>query len=142
MYCKIKFWDVGGIVKWYGISNKMAFWYGKIEYNRIIWCWCSNTCQHLLLLLWNRLWCHSLPLERKSFTVQVYGPKIAQQPIIFGAIMWKYGDYMVRSPLVVYSNLPGSQYGYASFSTSQEKPDSKGSSMYHKNRILKHKYWP
>ncbi|KAF3959617.1 hypothetical protein ACB098_10G058800 [Castanea mollissima] len=78
--------------------------------------------------------------ERKSFTVQVYGPKIAQQPIISGAIMWKYGDYMVRSPLVVYTILPGSQYGYPSFSTSQEKPDSKGSPMYHKNGILKHKY--
>jgi len=78
--------------------------------------------------------------ENKSFTVQVYGPMIAQQPIISGAIMWKYRDYMVRSPLVVYTNLPGSQYGYPSFSTSREKPDSKVSSMYHKNGILKHKY--
>ena len=28
---KIEFWDVGGIVKWYGISNKVAFWDGKTE---------------------------------------------------------------------------------------------------------------
>ena len=28
---KIEFLDVGGIVKWYDISNKMAFWDGKIE---------------------------------------------------------------------------------------------------------------
>ena len=28
---KIEFWDVGEIVKWYGISNKVAFWDGKIE---------------------------------------------------------------------------------------------------------------
>ena len=28
---KIEFWDVGGIVKWYGISNKVAFWDGKIR---------------------------------------------------------------------------------------------------------------
>ena len=28
---KIEFWDVGGIVKWYGISNKVTFWDGKIE---------------------------------------------------------------------------------------------------------------
>ena len=26
---KIEFLDVGGIVKWYGISNKVAFWDGK-----------------------------------------------------------------------------------------------------------------
>ena len=26
---KIEFFDVGGIVKWYGISNKVAFWDGK-----------------------------------------------------------------------------------------------------------------
>ena len=28
---KIEFLDVRGIVKWYGISNKVTFWYGKIE---------------------------------------------------------------------------------------------------------------
>ena len=28
---KIEFWDVGGIVKWYGISNKVIFSDGKIE---------------------------------------------------------------------------------------------------------------
>ena len=28
---KIEFLDVGGIVKWYDISNKVTFWYGKIE---------------------------------------------------------------------------------------------------------------
>ena len=25
----MEFLDVGGIVKWYGISNKVAFWDGK-----------------------------------------------------------------------------------------------------------------
>ena len=28
---KMEFWDAGGIVKWYGISNKVTFWDGKIE---------------------------------------------------------------------------------------------------------------
>ncbi|KAK9984480.1 hypothetical protein SO802_034005 [Lithocarpus litseifolius] len=78
--------------------------------------------------------------EKKLFSVQVYGPKIAQQPIISGAIIWKYGHYVVRSPLVVYNILPGTQYEYPSFSMSQKKPDSIGSSMHHKNGIVKHKY--
>ena len=38
---KIEFWDAEGIVKWYDISNKVAFWDGKIEYDKILWCWCS-----------------------------------------------------------------------------------------------------
>ena len=77
--------------------------------------------------------------EKKSFTVLVYGPKIAQQPILSGAIIWKYGHYVVRSPLVVYNIFPGTQYGYPSFTMSQKKPDSIGS-MHHKNGIVKHKY--
>ena len=28
---KIEFFDVRGIVKWDGVSNKVAFWNGKIE---------------------------------------------------------------------------------------------------------------
>ena len=28
---KIEFFDVGGIVKWNGISNKVAFWNGKTK---------------------------------------------------------------------------------------------------------------
>ena len=48
--------------------------------------------------------------EKKTFIVQVRGPKIAQQPIISGALTWTYGVYAVRSPLVVYTILPGSLY--------------------------------
>ncbi|KAM4073950.1 hypothetical protein ACB094_10G057600 [Castanea mollissima] len=84
--------------------------------------------------------------EKKSFIVQVYGPKIAllgskylgTNPIISGAITWKYGHYMVRSSLVVYIILPGTLYPSASMS--QKKANFQGSSMYHKNGILKHKY--
>ncbi|GMY30183.1 cucumisin-like isoform X1 [Fagus crenata] len=67
----------------------------------------------------------------------VRGPKIAQQPIISGALTWTYGVYAVRNPLVVYTIPPGSLY--PSFSVSQNKPDFKGSSMYPKNGLLKYK---
>ena len=76
--------------------------------------------------------------EKKSFKVQVYGPNITQQPILSGTIMWNDGVHVVRSPLVVYTILPGSLY--SSFTMSQKKLDFKGSSMYHKNGILGHKY--
>jgi hypothetical protein len=45
--------------------------------------------------------------EKKSFTVKVFGPNIAQQPIISGAIVWSHGVYAVRSLVVVYTILPG-----------------------------------
>jgi hypothetical protein len=75
--------------------------------------------------------------EKKSFTVKVFGPNIAQQPIMSGAIVWSNGVYAVRSPIVVYTILPGS--ADSSFSIPHEKPDFKGSSFYHKNGILGHK---
>ena len=28
---KIEFWDVECILKWYGIIDKVTFWYGKIR---------------------------------------------------------------------------------------------------------------
>ncbi|RVW16298.1 Cucumisin [Vitis vinifera] len=72
--------------------------------------------------------------EKKSFTVKVYGPKISQQPIMSGAIWWTDGVHEVRSPLVVYTVLPGATY--SSYSMSHKKPVFKGSSIYHKNGIL------
>ena len=75
--------------------------------------------------------------EKKSLTVKVYGPNIAQQPIMLGAIVWSDGVYAVRSPVVVYTILPGS--AFSSFTTPHRKPDFKGSSFYHKNGILEHK---
>ena len=33
MYCiRIKNWDAESIVKWYGIIDKVVFWYDKIEF--------------------------------------------------------------------------------------------------------------
>ncbi|KAJ9706670.1 hypothetical protein PVL29_001915 [Vitis rotundifolia] len=72
--------------------------------------------------------------EKKSFTVKVYGPMIWQQPIMSGAIWWTDGVHEVRSPLVVYTVLPGG--AYSSYSMSDKKPVFKGSSIYHKNGIL------
>lgn len=74
--------------------------------------------------------------EKKSFTVKVFGPNIAQQPIMSGTIVWSNGVYAVRSPVVVYTILPGS--ADSSFSMPREKPYFKGSSFYHKNGILGH----
>ncbi|XP_021901696.1 cucumisin-like [Carica papaya] len=73
--------------------------------------------------------------EQKSFLVMVYGPPITQQPIISGAIMWKDGIHVVRSPLVIYTILPGSTYS-SSYSLPHKTPNFEGLSMYHKNGIL------
>ncbi|XVF10694.1 hypothetical protein REPUB_Repub07fG0204500 [Reevesia pubescens] len=73
--------------------------------------------------------------EKKSFTVKVTGPKIWQQPITSGNIIWQDSDhkYAVRSPVVVYNVLPTP---YSSYSKSQKKPTFQRPSMYHKNGIL------
>ncbi|KAH0974725.1 hypothetical protein GBA52_016624 [Prunus armeniaca] len=74
--------------------------------------------------------------ERKSFTVKVTGPKISQQPIIYGSIVLNDGVHQVRAPLVVYTFLPGSIH--ISSSASQNKKRFKGSSLYHRNGMLRH----
>ncbi|CAK9169086.1 unnamed protein product [Ilex paraguariensis] len=79
--------------------------------------------------------------ETKSFTVKVMGPKIAQQPIISGPILWKDGVHVVRTPLVVYNYLPGAPYDLDSaqtYSMAEKKPTFKGTSIYHKNGIIGH----
>ncbi|RVW72944.1 Subtilisin-like protease SBT4.2 [Vitis vinifera] len=43
--------------------------------------------------------------EKKSFSVRVDGPEITMHPIISGAILWKDGVHVVRTPLVVYTVL-------------------------------------
>lgn len=73
--------------------------------------------------------------EKKSFTVKVTGPPIAQQPIMSGAIVLTDGIHVVRSPLVIYTILPGAAYSY---SIPAKKPSLKGSSLYHRNGIFRH----
>ncbi|KAF5445019.1 hypothetical protein F2P56_034102 [Juglans regia] len=58
--------------------------------------------------------------EKKKFRVKVHGPKIAQQPITSGEIIWTDGVHVVRSPLVAYTVLPGSTF--SSF-PSQKEPN-------------------
>lgn len=72
--------------------------------------------------------------EQKSFTVKVTGPKIAQQPIMSGAIVWEDGVHQVRSPVVIYNILPGAVH--SSDSMPQKNQKFKGPSMYTKNGIL------
>ncbi|KAL0324367.1 UNVERIFIED_CONTAM: hypothetical protein Scaly_2403800 [Sesamum calycinum] len=48
--------------------------------------------------------------ETQTFTVNVTGPAISQQPITSGAITWTDGTYVVRTPLVVYNYIPGAPY--------------------------------
>ncbi|KAJ4712934.1 putative Cucumisin [Melia azedarach] len=72
--------------------------------------------------------------EKKSFTLKVYGPKIAQQPIMSGAIFWEDGVHRVRSPVVVYNILPVSPL--SSYSMHQKNQKFNGPSMYTKNGIL------
>ncbi|KAA8522322.1 hypothetical protein F0562_013317 [Nyssa sinensis] len=76
--------------------------------------------------------------ETQTFTVKVSGPKISQQPIMSGAILWKDGVHVVRTPLVVYNYIPGSPYNLQTYSTFEKKPTFEGSSVYHKNGIIKH----
>ncbi|KAG9450412.1 hypothetical protein H6P81_010377 [Aristolochia fimbriata] len=73
--------------------------------------------------------------ENKSYRVTVTGGVISQVPIISGDITWKDGVHNVRSPLAVYTVLPGpSPYVGGIMST---KPRFfEGSSVYHKNGIL------
>ncbi|KAA8539861.1 hypothetical protein F0562_026553 [Nyssa sinensis] len=75
--------------------------------------------------------------ETKSFTVQVSGPEITQEPIISGAIIWKDGFHEVRTPLVVYTVLPSAISSHTSPSVPTKKSTLKGSSTYRKNGILK-----
>ncbi|KAJ0104698.1 hypothetical protein Patl1_18657 [Pistacia atlantica] len=72
--------------------------------------------------------------EKKSFTLTVKGPKISQQPIMSGAIIWEDGVHQVRSPIVVYNIFSLSPI--SSFSASQKSLKFNGPSMYTKNGIL------
>ncbi|KAJ6705646.1 PROPROTEIN CONVERTASE SUBTILISIN/KEXIN [Salix purpurea] len=76
--------------------------------------------------------------EMKTFTVKLFGPKIAQQPIMSGAITWKDGNgHEVRSPVVVYNILPGRKYGIPTSSmTAQKTVKFEGPSMHLKTGIL------
>ncbi|KAK8618122.1 hypothetical protein V6N13_115993 [Hibiscus sabdariffa] len=76
--------------------------------------------------------------EKKSFTVEVTGPTISEQPISSGSIVWEDSDFQhtVRSPVVVYNVIPN-LFSYSSYdSKSQKKPTFQRPSTYRKNGIL------
>ncbi|KZV55861.1 cucumisin-like [Dorcoceras hygrometricum] len=70
--------------------------------------------------------------ETQTFTVEVTGPNISQQPIISGAITWSDGTHAVRTPLVVYNYIPGAPYSIYSdeSSVTAKKPTLKRSPAY------------
>ncbi|KAK6117110.1 hypothetical protein DH2020_049155 [Rehmannia glutinosa] len=78
--------------------------------------------------------------ETKTFTVNVTGPTIFQQPITSGAIIWTDGAHVVRTPLVVYNYIPGAPYNLESdesYSMTQKKQSFFGqSSLYQKSGIM------
>ncbi|XP_071917270.1 cucumisin-like [Coffea arabica] len=80
--------------------------------------------------------------EKKSFTVKVTGPKITQQPIMSGAVVWEDGVHEVKMPLVVYNYIPRAPYGLgdhqstdSSAKLSGGKPNFPISSKLQKSRI-------
>lgn len=66
--------------------------------------------------------------EKKSFSVRVDGPEITMHPIISGAILWKDGVHVVRTPLVVYTVLPSETFPNRSLSKRAQTSDLQGSS--------------
>ncbi|XP_074358073.1 cucumisin-like [Apium graveolens] len=46
--------------------------------------------------------------EKKSFTLKIVGPPIVQVPIISGSLVWTDGNYTIRSPIVIFNNIPTS----------------------------------
>lgn len=46
--------------------------------------------------------------EKKSFTLKIVGTPIVQVPIISGSLTWKDGNHTIRSPIVIFNNIPTS----------------------------------
>ncbi|KAG6753460.1 hypothetical protein POTOM_043528 [Populus tomentosa] len=57
--------------------------------------------------------------EEKSFTVKITGAPIVNTPIVSGSLEWTNGEYVVRSPIAVFNNIP------SIFSSIDEQPQSK-----------------
>ncbi|KAI3453644.1 hypothetical protein Pfo_010307 [Paulownia fortunei] len=77
--------------------------------------------------------------ETKTFTVNITGPAISQQPITSGAITWRDGTHLVRTPFVVYNYIPGAPYNLdsdQSHSMTQKKQKFQQSIIYHKSGIM------
>ncbi|KAK6935322.1 Subtilisin-like protease, fibronectin type-III domain [Dillenia turbinata] len=72
--------------------------------------------------------------EKQSFTVTIAGKKdvaVSNLPITSGAIVWSDGTYTVRTPIVLYTILPGSNNG--SYSMPAKEANFFGSPQNQKN---------
>ncbi|KAI5569910.1 hypothetical protein BDE02_12G109300 [Populus trichocarpa] len=79
--------------------------------------------------------------EEKTFTVKITGAPIVNTPIVSGSLEWTNGEYVVRSPIAVFNNMP------SIFSSIDEQPQSKPkfkgpwegstSTIYHKKGTFK-----
>lgn len=74
--------------------------------------------------------------ETLSFTVNVTGPAIEQQPILSGAITWSDGKHSVRAPLVVYNYIPGAPVYVDSDDSNPKERMLEGSYMDKWGRIM------
>ncbi|KAL0393458.1 UNVERIFIED_CONTAM: Cucumisin [Sesamum latifolium] len=79
--------------------------------------------------------------ETQTFTVNVTGPAISQQPITSGSITWTDGTYVVRTPLVVYNYIPGAPYNLDSGESMARgsTPTFQRSSVYQKIGSIGHR---
>lgn len=77
--------------------------------------------------------------ETQTFTVNVTGPAISQQPITSGAITWTDGTHAVRAPLVVYNYIPGAPYNLEDDSTNTFSSTLPSSSVYKKVGSVAHR---
>ncbi|XP_017250948.1 subtilisin-like protease SBT4.3 [Daucus carota subsp. sativus] len=59
--------------------------------------------------------------EKKSFTLNIVGPPMVQVPIVSGSLVWTDGNYTIRSPIVIFNDMP------TSFLTSTESTQKQNS---------------
>ena len=46
--------------------------------------------------------------EKKSFTLKIVGSPIVQVPIVSGSLAWTDGNHTIRSPIVIFNDMPTS----------------------------------
>ncbi|KAA8539862.1 hypothetical protein F0562_026554 [Nyssa sinensis] len=75
--------------------------------------------------------------EKKSFTVKVNNTPLIQVPIISGLIEWTDGSHIVRSPIVVFNNMPSIWASLGDYSQKTNYHSWDGETIYHKNGIMR-----
>ncbi|XP_021908927.1 cucumisin-like [Carica papaya] len=78
--------------------------------------------------------------EKKSFTLKIYGSPIVNTPIVSGSLEWTDGHHVVRSPIVVFNNIPSiwaSLDDQSAMSHKKYTGSWDGTTPYHKNGIFR-----